>query len=70
MIALSLDESQQRILDDEVSRVAAAKAGLRTRVVVFFGKIDMETSELLQRGSTHLHGRVRDQGIRARHADP
>jgi ribosome-binding ATPase len=70
LIALSLDESQQRILDDEVSRVAAAKAGLRTRVVVFFGKIDMETSELLQRGSTHLHGRVRDQGIRARHADP
>ena len=46
LIALSLDESQQPILDDEVSRVAAAKAGLRTRVVAFFGKIDMEMSEL------------------------
>jgi GTP-binding protein YchF len=46
LIALSLDESQQSIKDDEISRVAAAKAGLRTRVVAFFGKIDMEMSEL------------------------
>ncbi|HLJ72986.1 MAG TPA: redox-regulated ATPase YchF, partial [Thermoanaerobaculia bacterium] len=44
LIALSLDESQQA--DKEVARVAAAKAGLRTRVVAFFGKIDMEISEL------------------------
>ncbi len=46
LIALSLDESQQSIKDEEISRVAAAKAGLRTRVVAFFGKIDMEMSEL------------------------
>ena len=46
LIALSLDESQQSILEMEVARVAAAKAGLRTRVVAFFGKIDLEISEL------------------------
>lgn len=46
LIALSLDESQQSIKDEEIARVAAAKAGLRTRVVAFFGKIDMEMSEL------------------------
>ncbi|HEX7709179.1 MAG TPA: redox-regulated ATPase YchF [Thermoanaerobaculia bacterium] len=46
LIALSFDESQQAIVDQEVARVAAAKAGLRTRVVAFFGKIDMEMSEL------------------------
>jgi GTP-binding protein YchF len=46
LIALSLDETQQPILDEQVARVASAKAGLRTRVVAFFGKIDMEISEL------------------------
>lgn len=46
LIALNLDESQQSIMDAEVSRIAADKAGLRTRVVAFFGKIDMEMSEL------------------------
>ena len=33
-------------MEEKVFRVAAAKAGLRTRVVAFFGKIDMEMSEL------------------------
>jgi hypothetical protein len=46
LIALSLDESQQSIMEEEVSLVAAAKAGLRTRVGAFFGKIDMEMAEL------------------------
>jgi ribosome-binding ATPase len=46
LIALSLDETQQPVLDEEVARVATEKAGLRTRVVAFFGKIDMEISEL------------------------
>ena len=46
LIALSFDESQQSIVDETVLRVASAKAGLRTRVVAFFGKIDMEMSEL------------------------
>src|SRR6185503_6169231 len=41
-----LDESQQSIMDEQIARVAAEKAGLRTRVVAFFGKIDMEMSEL------------------------
>ncbi len=46
LIALSLDESQQAILAEEVARVASAKVGLRTRVLAFFGKIDLEISEL------------------------
>jgi ribosome-binding ATPase len=46
LIALNLDESQQSIMEEQVARVAAAKAGLRTRVVAFFGKIDLEMSEL------------------------
>jgi ribosome-binding ATPase len=46
LIALSFDESQQSIVEEEVSRMAAAKAGLRTRIAAFFGKIDMEMSEL------------------------
>src|SRR6266852_9307177 len=46
LIALSLDETQQPVMDELVSRVAVSKAGLRTRGVAFFGKIDMEISEL------------------------
>ena len=46
LIALSLDESQQPVMEEEVGRIAAAKAGLGTRVAAFFGKIDMEMSEL------------------------
>ena len=46
LIALSLDETQQGIMEEQVARVASAKAGLRTRVVAFFGKIDLEISEL------------------------
>lgn len=46
LIALSLDESQQPVMEQEIARVAAVKAGLQTRVVAFFGKIDMEMSEL------------------------
>jgi ribosome-binding ATPase len=46
LIALSFDESQQDLVEKEIFRVATAKVGLRTRVVAFFGKIDMEMSEL------------------------
>jgi GTP-binding protein YchF len=46
LIALNFDESQQREAAALVGRVAAAKAGKRTRAVAFFGKIDMEMSEL------------------------
>jgi ribosome-binding ATPase len=46
LIALSFDESQQAIVQDEVFRVSAAKAGPHARIVAFFGKIDMEMAEL------------------------
>jgi hypothetical protein len=46
LIALNLDETQQPILEEKVALIAAAKAGLRTRVLGFFGKIDMEISAL------------------------
>jgi hypothetical protein len=46
LIALNFDESQQGIMDTEIGRIAEAKRGLRTGVAGFFGKIDMEISEL------------------------
>lgn len=46
LIALNLDETQQPILKEEIPLIAAEKAGLRTRVLGFFGKIDMEISAL------------------------
>jgi GTP-binding protein YchF len=46
LIALNFDESQQREADERVKQVAAAKEGRNTRVVSFFGKIDLEMSEL------------------------
>ncbi|HKB79686.1 MAG TPA: redox-regulated ATPase YchF [Thermoanaerobaculia bacterium] len=61
LIALSLGESQQTIMEREVARVAEAKAGLRTRVVAFFGKIDMEMSELSTEEAREFMG---EYGIR------
>ena len=61
LIALSLDESQQGIMEQEVARVATVKAGLRTRVVAFFGKIDMEISELSAEEARQFMG---EYGIR------
>lgn len=46
LIAINLDESQMEAMDAQVERISAAKKGLRTGVVAFFGKIDMEISEL------------------------
>jgi ribosome-binding ATPase len=46
LIALNLDESQQEIMESEIAKIAEAKKGPRTGVVAFFGKIDMEISEL------------------------
>ena len=46
LIALNLDETQRDLLKPEVARIAAAKAGFRTKVMAFFGKIDMEISQL------------------------
>ena len=46
LIALNFDESQQALAEDERKRVAHAKGGSNSRVVAFFGRIDMEVSEL------------------------
>jgi hypothetical protein len=46
LIALNFDESQRDIAEETVARVAKSKAGGQTKVVSFFGKIEMEMSEL------------------------
>ncbi len=46
LIALNFDESQQGEAADTVRTIAAAKEGKNTRVTSFFGRIDLEMSEL------------------------
>ncbi len=46
LIALNLDESQRADVADHVQQIAGKKAGKHTKVVSFFGKIEMEMSEL------------------------
>ena len=46
LIALNFDESQIRTSEDEIQHVIGKKGGKNTRVVSFFGKIDLEISEL------------------------
>jgi len=46
LIALNFDESQQSTAAETLQTVAAAKGGKLTRVVSFFGQIDLEMSEL------------------------
>lgn len=46
LIALNLDESQMNESSAMVQRIASKKEGKNTRVVSFFGKIEMEMSEL------------------------
>lgn len=46
LIALNLDESQRAESDDWRRQVEQTKSGARTKVVSFFGKIEMEMSEL------------------------
>ena len=46
LIALNFDESQQGEAEEVVKRAAAAKEGKNTKVLSFFGKIDLEMSEL------------------------
>ncbi len=48
LIALNFDESQRAIVDETVKSVAAKKRGRHTNVVSFFGKIEMELSELAE----------------------
>jgi ribosome-binding ATPase len=46
LIALNFDEGQQHMVTELKEKVAAAKAGAHTRVTSFFGKVEMEISEL------------------------
>jgi len=46
LIALNLDETQQSSSAQLVEKIAAVKGGKRTRVLAFYGKIDMEIAEL------------------------
>lgn len=46
LIALNFDESQRSQVDEHVQRVTAKKGGKHTKVVSFFGQIEMEMSEL------------------------
>jgi len=46
LIALNFDESQQNNIPDIVKNIANKKEGKNTKVISFFGKIEMEMSEL------------------------
>ena len=46
LIALNCDESQRHAIDEKVKNVKSKKEGKQTKVVSFFGKIEMEMSEL------------------------
>jgi ribosome-binding ATPase len=46
LIALNFDESQRNTAADIVNKIAQSKGGKQTKVVSFFGKIEMEMSEL------------------------
>ncbi|MDH3251208.1 MAG: DUF933 domain-containing protein, partial [Ignavibacteria bacterium] len=46
LIALNFDESQRDIAENTVQQVAAKTEGRQTKVVSFFGQIEMEMSEL------------------------
>ncbi len=46
LIALNFDESQRASMDEHVKKIAAKKHGKNTVVMSFFGKIEMEMSEL------------------------
>jgi GTP-binding protein YchF len=46
LIALNFDESQRNSIEGTVNIISAKKGGRNTKVVSFFGKIEMEMSEL------------------------
>ena len=46
LIALNLDESQRSEAGDRMKQIEQSKAGKRTKIVSFFGKIEQEMSEL------------------------
>jgi hypothetical protein len=46
LIAINCDESQRELAKEVVGKVAAARAGTNTKAMFFFGRIDLEISEL------------------------
>jgi hypothetical protein len=46
LIALNCDETEQKSAEDLANRVAESKGGKNTKVLSFFGKIDLEISKL------------------------
>lgn len=61
LIALNLDESQRSTADGLLRRAAQGKEGGNTRVLSFFGKIEMELSEL---GEEDARAFMEEYGIR------
>jgi len=52
LIALNFDESQRTVAEQTLHNVAVSKEGPGTKVVSFFGKIEMELSELSEEEMT------------------
>lgn len=52
LIALNFDETQRAAVEDMVKSVAGKKSGSHTKVVSFFGKIEIELSELADEEAT------------------
>ncbi len=48
LIAVNCDETQQSIARDIIPDLSARKGGMNTRIASFFGKIDLEMSELAE----------------------
>jgi hypothetical protein len=61
LIALNLDESQRSSAGELLRRAAEGKEGGNTRVLTFFGKIEMELSEL---GEEDTRAFMEEYGIR------
>jgi len=56
LIALNFDESQRDIAEETISRVAKKKPGDQTKVISFFGKLELEMSELLDEEASVFMG--------------
>lgn len=61
LIALNMDESQMSEAHTIVTNVAAAKEGKQTKVLAFFGQIEMEMSELSEQDTAEF---MKEYGIK------